>query len=359
MSAPTGGLLRLPRFLRAVVDAIKSQQHLRTSTAPSLLYPELRASDIRLALLIAVLLFSLRLVLNRLIFARVFTRFRPSLRAKLSENLFYSLYYTAAFAYFTAVVLPHADWHVDLLSNASDVVRTMIHPFPPPMTEPEHFYYNQAMGFYISAAAFLLLFDGRRSDFAELILHHVVTIGLVAMSYAYGYVRAGIIIIALHDVGDIFLYSAKFVHHLGFAGLDTAIFAVFTLVFYFTRLVMFSRIVHTIAVQTLHVVVEEPAFNSWVMFYDTYLPHYVFFVVSLSTLLFLHCFWMALILRMIHRELFLGKKISDEGDIRSDDEEEEGDPTCAGKEDNDDDTFFENAPEEDGDLDAVARKKNA
>lgn len=323
MTTSTGGLLRLPRFLRNLLSAIKSEQEFRMADAPSLFYPEVRLSDIVTATVIAISIFSFRVTLERVVFPRVFARFTKRSRSKLSENLFYSVYYSASFLYFALVVLPQAHWSANLLSNSTNVVRSLIHPFPPPMNDAEHFFYSQSMGFYASAITFLILFDGRRSDFAELILHHAVTIGLVGMSYAYGYVRSGIIIIALHDVGDIFLYSAKFIHYLGFAGVDTAMFAVFTGVFYITRLVMFSRMVHTIFIETFQVVVAEPSFNRWMMFYDTYLVHYVFFVVCLSTLLFLHCFWMALILKMIYREVVLGKKVTDEGDIRSDSEDED------------------------------------
>lgn len=317
--------MRLPRFLRAVLSAIKSQQEFRTADAPDLLNPEIRTSDIVMASVIAVALFSLRVTLERVVFPRVFARFGKGTRSKISENLFYSTYYTATFLYFALILIPQADWRVNLLSNSTSVVRKLIHPFPPPMNDAEHFYYSQSMGFYASAAAFLILFDGRRSDFGELILHHTVTIGLVGMSYAYGYVRAGIIIIALHDVGDIFLYSAKCIHYLGYSGPDTALFAVFSVIFYVTRLVMFSRMVFTIFIETFQVVIVEPSFNRWVMFYDTYLLHYVFFVLFLGTLLFLHCFWFGLILKMIHREVFLGKKVTEQGDIRSDGEDEDED----------------------------------
>lgn len=325
MATSTGGLLRFPRFLRAVLSAIKSQQEFRTADAPDLLNPEIRASDIVVATVIAVTLFALRVTLERVVFPRVFARFRKGTRSKISENLFYSTYYIVGFLYFALVLIPQADWSVNLMSNSTNVVKALIHPFPPPMSDAEHFYYSQCMGFYASAAAFLILFDGRRSDFGELILHHAVTIGLVGMSYAYGYVRSGIIIIALHDVGDIFLYSAKCVHYLGFSGPDTALFAVFAVVFYVTRLVMFSRMVFTIFVETFQVLIVEPSFNRWAMFYDTYLPHYVFFVLFLGTLLFLHGFWFALVLKMIYREVFLGKKVTEEGDIRSDDEDEDED----------------------------------
>lgn len=318
-----GGLLRFPRFLRAVVDTIKQEQEGRNEELPSLLYKGMRLRDAQLALALAVVFLALRLYLERRLVKQLFASHNARTRKKLCENLYYCVYYIGAFTFYLGAVLPGMEWGVNLLDGSVSMVRKLIHPFPPDMRQVERVYYAIAGGFYTSAMAFLLLFDTRRSDFGELLLHHVVTLGMVVMSYAYGYVRAGILILAMHDVGDIFLYMAKFVHYLGFKGLDTALFAVFAVTFYVTRLLMFSRMVFTICVETLQVLVEEGGFNEWAKYFDTFFLHYLFFSGSLITLLLLHCFWFTLILKMIYRELALGKRVSDSGDIRSDDEDED------------------------------------
>ena len=66
---------------------------------------------------------------------------------------------------------------------------------------------------------------------------------------------------------------------------------------------------------------KEPEFSNWALFYDTYLLQYVCFAFALSVLLKLHCFWYTLAPRIVGAELFRGKKISEVGDIRSDDED--------------------------------------
>lgn len=278
--------------------------------------------DVRLALVLAAVFLVFRIFLQRHAVEQLFAGYSARVRKKLGENLYYCVFYVSAFGYFLGWVVPGMEWGVNLLDGSVSVVRNVIHPFPPEMREVERVHYALAGGFYVSAMVFLIVFDTRRSDFGELVLHHVVTLGMVVMSYGYGYVRAGMLILALHDVGDIFLYLAKFVHYLGYKGWDTVVFAIFAVTFYVTRLMMFSRMVYTITIETLQVLVEEGGFNEWAKHYDTYLLHYIFFVVSLGTLLFLHCFWFALILKMIYRELALGKKVSDSGDIRSDDEGE-------------------------------------
>lgn len=322
--ATAKGLMRFPAFMRNLFAAIRSEQHSRVSAGePSLFYAEMRYSDLALLAFFTLLIFSIRMLTQKKLAHVLFPSYSRKMKAKLSENLFYTVYYTIAFAYFCFFVYPQTEWNINLFSNHSDVVSDFLYPFPPKFSEIERFYYAQTGGFYLAASIFLLFFDIRRSDFNELLLHHFVTLSMVVLSYLYGYVRVGMTVVMLHDIGDIFLYSAKLVHHLGFRGLDTAIFAVFAVTFYVTRLVMYSRVVHAIVVGTISRLTEVPSYNRWAKFYDTYLVHYVFFVIALSTLLWLHCFWYGLILKLIYREVVLGKKISDEGDIRSDNEDED------------------------------------
>lgn len=316
-----GGLLRFPWFIRDVVSAIASQQGERSKDDGGwLVNPDVRMSDVWMTLLCAMFFLILRVVLQATVLSRLFRRYGRSKIPKLSENLTYSVYYVCAFSLYAFVVKPNLGYKYDLLSNNSYVVRDLLSPFPPTMNAFERFYYSQSCGFYMSGLIFTVFLDTRHSDFYEMVIHHVSTISLIVLSYMYGYIRVGVIVIALHDVGDIFLYSSKLLHHMGVKGMDIFLFVCFAITFYITRLVMFSRIVHTIAVETLQTLLEEPKFNGWGKFYETYLVHYVAFVVLLSTLLLLHCFWYSLVVRLILNELFFGVKIADEGDPRSDDE---------------------------------------
>lgn len=346
----TGGLLRFPRFLRLLAERIDSEAKAGRAEMKSLLYEEMRMRDIVVGVLVGVVLFAVRYYGERVVWPRVFWRYGRRTQKKLAENLYYWVYYSLAFGYFMTYVWPAAEWRVNLLDGGENVVRGLLDPYPPRMTEAEKGYYVQAWGFYGSAAVFLLLLDTRRSDFWEHVLHHAVTLGMVGMSYSYGYVRAGMLILGLHDVGDVFLYLAKFVHYLGYKGWDTLVFAAFAVTFYVTRLLMFARMVHVIGVETLQEVIEDPTFNEWLKYWDTYLAHWLFFVICLGTLLVLHCFWFSLILKMIYREVFLGSKVSDAGDIRSDDEDDDGEEYPSPEEQNLDDGF--------NDLDEIQKPKS-
>lgn len=316
-----GGLLRLPKFLKLVIQAIKEQQAFRdVHNEPSLISKDARYDDVVYSVVIAVSLVLCRILANNFVMPRLFPRQPRKMINKLTEDLYYTLYYLTIFAYFVFGVMPNVTWSCSLLSNTSSVVRDLLYPMPPPVNAWERWYYIQAFGFYLSGSFFLLIFDVKRSDFMQYLIHHIVTITMIVLSYLYGFGRAGIIVLGLHDVGDIFLYSSKFFHHLKVEGVDIALFFMFVVTFYVGRLVMFSRIVHAIIVETLQIMVSEPSFNSWAMFYDTYLPHYAVFTVTLSVLTLLHCFWYTLVLKIIGNELFYGKKIADEGDPRSDNE---------------------------------------
>ena len=49
----------------------------------------------------------------------------------------------------------------------------------------------------------------RRRDWLESMIHHVVTVGLLAYSYYVNFTRVGIMIMLVHDISDIFLEISK------------------------------------------------------------------------------------------------------------------------------------------------------
>jgi hypothetical protein len=74
---------------------------------------------------------------------------------------------------------------------------------------PLKLFYTFQCGFYIYSVAALLVWETRRKDHNVMMSHHIVTIGLIAYSYITGSFRAGTVILALHDVSDIFMELAK------------------------------------------------------------------------------------------------------------------------------------------------------
>ncbi|KAJ0158822.1 Sphingosine N-acyltransferase lag1 [Colletotrichum tanaceti] len=81
--------------------------------------------------------------------------------------------------------------------------------------------------------------EARRKDYWEMIVHHAITISLIASCYAYHQTRVGHLILVLMDVIELIFPLAKCLKYVGFTTLCDAIFGVFLLVWVWTRHVFF------------------------------------------------------------------------------------------------------------------------
>lgn len=239
---------------------------------------------------------------------------------KASENTFYAVFYVISLA--TGwMVYQHESWKVNLFAPSCISAFWEHHP---PVSSEFRFYYLFELSYYVSCVLFLLFHDTKRKDFAEFFTHHVATISLIVLSYILGWMRLGLIILLLHDVGDVFLYSAKVMHYLAIHPWDIAVFAIFSVVFYVSRLFLFPRVILAVTVEPWIEVTRTPSSKpEWVANWGLHIAQMIGFALFLNTLLYLHCFWFFLILKMIRRE-FLTPRSKDlgSGDIRSDDEDE-------------------------------------
>jgi ceramide synthetase len=82
--------------------------------------------------------------------------------------------------------------------------------FPRSVLEPEiSFFYSAQIGWYLHGVYTHFFLDTKKSDFAIMIVHHVVTLSLLYGAFIYGYFRIGMLVTFSMDVCDIFLYSAQ------------------------------------------------------------------------------------------------------------------------------------------------------
>uniref|UniRef100_A0A7N8YF15 Ceramide synthase 2a n=1 Tax=Mastacembelus armatus TaxID=205130 RepID=A0A7N8YF15_9TELE len=149
--------------------------------------------------------------------------------------------------------------------------------------------------------------DFPKMDFKEQVVHHVATILLISFSWLVNYIRAGTLIMLVHDAADYLMESAKMFNYAGWRRTCNFIFTVFAAVFIVTRLVILPFwIIHT----------------TWVYPLTLYRPFlgYYFFNGLMFVLQLLHIFWAGLIVRMVIKFLPGNDIVEDE---RSDKEETE------------------------------------
>ncbi|NWR59141.1 CERS2 synthase, partial [Bucorvus abyssinicus] len=178
-------------------------------------------------------------------------------------------------------LLPQKPWFYDL--------REVWKGYPiQSMLPSQYWYYMIELSFYWSLL-FSIASDVKRKDFKEQIIHHVATIILISFSWCANYVRAGTLIMALHDSSDYLLESAKMFNYAGWRNTCNNIFIVFAAVFIVTRLVILPFWI-------LHCTVVYPL--------DLYPPFfgYYFFNVMMVVLQSLHIFWAYLIIRMAQKK---------------------------------------------------------
>ncbi|WUR03960.1 ceramide synthase [Vairimorpha necatrix] len=98
-----------------------------------------------------------------------------------------------------------------------------------------YFYYIVEFSFYLTEFLYLLSsYDSK--DRYQLIIHHIVTISLITLSFCKDYARVGIVVMGLHDVADPFLECSKLLVYMNNTLYANIGFAMFTAVFILSRI---------------------------------------------------------------------------------------------------------------------------
>jgi len=219
---------------------------------------------------------------------------RPSKEKKFKETLWRLVYYVMLVSVGVAT-LKDASWFHDTdecwtdFENQEKFVSV-------------HLYYHLEAGFYVSLL-FSVFTDIKRKDFTEMVVHHFVTLLLLSLSYLFGIERIGTLIMAVHDVSDVFLELAKTLHYARKNRVAEHLFTLFAVVFMATRWVLYPFWLVKSVVLNLPV-------------------HYNACVASLMALQVLHLFWGATIIHMAIKMVQQGEVAKDD---RSDVDEETDD----------------------------------
>lgn len=98
---------------------------------------------------------------------------------------------------------------------------------------------------YVAGLFALVVLDTRRKDFLPMLLHHVVTILLLTLSFAASHMRVGAVVIVLHNVSDPFLQFAKLCKYAKLETGSTLLFVCFMLTFLLSRLVYYPYVIYS------------------------------------------------------------------------------------------------------------------
>ncbi|KAF9764721.1 Ceramide synthase 2 [Nosema granulosis] len=143
------------------------------------------------------------------------------------------------------------------------------------------FYFIYEFSFYITELQNVLIHGYNMKDKNQMILHHIVTLTLIGGSFLLGYSRYGMVVMALHDISDPFLESAKLFIYLKEKITADIIFTLFSIIFIISRLFIFPY------------VVLYPLGCHLFSGKANLIEH--FFFVFLSSLFVMHVFWTKMI----------------------------------------------------------------
>lgn len=264
-------------------------------------------------------------------------------RRKIGENVWYALWHTTSFCIGMSLFWSPSEekWRNEMFAgrtNYAFLVGWERFQMAPLMKQ----FYMIELAFWSSCLIYIFI-ETKRSDFAVMLTHHIFTIGLICLSYYCNHFRMGLVVLFLHDLGDIFLYSAKSMRVFSTdnkvaAWVADKLFVLFAVFFFVCRLVLYPYWILTPVTRTNPlfrdfidpIMGDKYHINSVLEKWGRETTHgigYYSFPIMLYGLELLHIFWFTLIIKVATRTMKAEKGVLEAGDIRektdTDDEEEE------------------------------------
>ena len=146
------------------------------------------------------------------------------------------------------------------------------------ITDSLRHFYLSSLGFVLADIIVHVAAERGRPDFSELVLHLMVTFILLSVSFIAEFGRIGILVIMIHLVCDVFVYSAKSLVDTKFSGGALAYIPLLLVHVWFRLFVFSTTIIRSILVEAPSAIGEL-----------TIIWAYVSTMLSLSLLL--HTYW--------------------------------------------------------------------
>ncbi|BGP57504.1 hypothetical protein JCM8202_002222 [Rhodotorula sphaerocarpa] len=192
-------------------------------------------------------------------------------------------------------------------------------------------YYLLQFSYWLQQMIVLVLrLEKPRSDFTELVIHHIVTLWLVGWSYLLNFTMIGTAIFVSMDIPDIFLAFSKCLNYMELQHTSEVSFVVFIAVWHYMRHYLNIRILQSVWQQYELI---PPQWSSWTaphkgwwLFYgfgSGAIPHWMKYQIfaPILALQLVNTFWSFLIWRILFR-IATGQKGSDVREEEEDKAEE-------------------------------------
>eukprot|EP01083_Nonionella_stella_P014404 40472_1 len=151
------------------------------------------------------------------------------------------------------------------------------------------------IGYYTTDFFYQQLID-KPIDYLTLGFHHIATLSLLWMSYLPPLIlwRIGVVILWIHDIGDVSLHFCKSLHYAKFDTTANVLFVLHILIWIWSRLIWFPRYIVS-------------------LFLDTHprLWQIIPAAILLCSLLLLHIHWTFLMLRVLYTAVVHKERLAD------------------------------------------------
>jgi acyl-CoA-dependent ceramide synthase len=220
---------------------------------------------------------------------------------KTTKNLWGLIYFTCSTIYGYSFLKDLPFFPRDLLGNGH--LHKIYDNFPYHDRHPQLTpYYMLGMAYHMESTITHIIAPWK-TDFIEMLLHHVVTITLIMLSYVSNYSDVGMLVLILIDVGDIFASMMKCVYDICPTSIVMSTYVVLNLTWFYTRCYFLP-----------FRLIRVTGFELDATLDGSYTPQN-FLTGGLIILTILNYWWYALFIRMLLRFLKTGEKV----DVQSED----------------------------------------
>lgn len=177
------------------------------------------------------------------------------------------------------------------------------------------FYYLFQLGFWMHQLLVVNL-EAKRSDYLQMSSHHIITIALIASSYALHYQRVGNAILTVMDPSDILLSAAKCLRYMQWQMSCDVMFGLFMLSWFITRHVLFNLMTWSVYVDPQKYIPRVWDAQRQIYFSHTLQRTMLGLLLAMQTILLV---WFGMIVRVAYRVVTGGEA----HDSRSDEDTDE------------------------------------